>query len=44
LAAAGDIPPEVLASLPSPDEIQRRAREAAEKARVAREGAARKDG
>jgi Pyruvate/2-oxoacid:ferredoxin oxidoreductase delta subunit len=43
LAAAGDIPPEVLASLPSPDEIQRRAREAAEKARVAREGAARRD-
>jgi Pyruvate/2-oxoacid:ferredoxin oxidoreductase delta subunit len=35
LASAGDIPPEVLMSLPSPDEIARRAEEAAEKARAA---------
>lgn len=34
---AADIPPEVLASLPSPAEISRRAAEAAEKARVALE-------
>jgi hypothetical protein len=33
LAQAGDIPPEVLMSLPSPEEIQRRAEEA--KARAA---------
>src|SRR2546422_5152256 len=31
LAALGDIPPEVLASLPRPEEIERRAREAAAK-------------
>jgi NAD-dependent dihydropyrimidine dehydrogenase PreA subunit len=35
LAAAGDIPPEVLMSLPSPDEIARRAEEAAAKAQAA---------
>ncbi len=35
LAEAGDIPPEVLMALPSPDEIQRRAEEAAAKARAA---------
>jgi Pyruvate/2-oxoacid:ferredoxin oxidoreductase delta subunit len=35
LAAAGDIPPEVLMSLPSPEEIQRRAAEAKEKAQAA---------
>ena len=35
LAQAGDIPPEVLMSLPSPEEIQRRAQEAAEKAKAA---------
>jgi Pyruvate/2-oxoacid:ferredoxin oxidoreductase delta subunit len=35
LASAGDIPPEVLMSLPSPEEISRRAAEAAEKARAA---------
>src|SRR5688500_1250897 len=35
LAAAGDIPPEVLMSLPSPDEIQRRAEEAKAKAQAA---------
>lgn len=35
LAAAGDIPAEVLASLPSPDEIQRRAEAAAAKAKAA---------
>ena len=35
LAAAGDIPPEVLMSLPSPDEIARRAEEAAAKAEAA---------
>ena len=35
LAAAGDIPAEVLMSLPSAEEISRRAAEAAEKARVA---------
>jgi Pyruvate/2-oxoacid:ferredoxin oxidoreductase delta subunit len=33
--AAGDIPPEVLMSLPAPDEIERRAREAREKAQAA---------
>jgi len=32
LADSGDIPPEVLMSLPSPDEIQRRAGEAKQKA------------
>jgi Pyruvate/2-oxoacid:ferredoxin oxidoreductase delta subunit len=35
LAAAGDIPPEVLMSLPSPEEIARRAAEAAAKAQAA---------
>jgi len=35
LAQAGDIPPEVLMSLPSPEEIQRRAAEAAAKAEAA---------
>jgi len=35
LASAGDIPPEVLMSLPSPEEIARRADEAAAKARAA---------
>src|SRR5881396_1042618 len=35
LAQAGDIPPEVLMSLPSPAEIQRRAQEAAAKAKAA---------
>ena len=35
LAAAGDIPPEVLMSLPSPEEIARRAAEAAAKAEAA---------
>lgn len=35
LAQAGDIPPEVLMSLPSPDEIQRRADEAKAKAQAA---------
>jgi Pyruvate/2-oxoacid:ferredoxin oxidoreductase delta subunit len=35
LASAGDIPPEVLMSLPSPEEIARRAEEAAAKARAA---------
>ncbi|MGB8170776.1 MAG: ferredoxin family protein [Chthoniobacteraceae bacterium] len=35
LAAAGDIPPEVLMSLPSPEEIARRAEEAAAKAQAA---------
>jgi Pyruvate/2-oxoacid:ferredoxin oxidoreductase delta subunit len=35
LAQAGDIPPEVLMSLPSPDEIQRRAEEAKAKAQAA---------
>jgi Pyruvate/2-oxoacid:ferredoxin oxidoreductase delta subunit len=34
LAAMGDIPPEVLASLPRPEEIERRAREAAAKAQA----------
>jgi hypothetical protein len=34
---AADIPPEVLASLPSPEEISRRAAEAAERARQALE-------
>lgn len=38
LTQMGDIPPEVLMSLPSPDEIQRRAQEAAAKARAALEG------
>jgi len=37
LAQSGDIPPEVLMSLPSPDEIQRRAKEAAAKAKAALE-------
>ena len=37
LAQAGDIPEEVLMSLPEPDEIQRRADEAAAKADAARE-------
>ena len=35
LASAGDIPPEVLMSLPSPEEIQRRAQEAMAKAQTA---------
>lgn len=35
LQQSGDIPPEVLLSLPSPDEIQRRAQEAAAKAQAA---------
>jgi Pyruvate/2-oxoacid:ferredoxin oxidoreductase delta subunit len=35
LASAGDIPPEVLMSLPSPEEIARRAAEAAAKAQAA---------
>src|SRR5437764_516889 len=35
LASAGDIPPEVLMSLPSPEEIQRRAQEAMAKAQDA---------
>jgi len=35
LASAGDIPPEVLMSLPSPDEILRRAEEAAAKGKAA---------
>jgi Pyruvate/2-oxoacid:ferredoxin oxidoreductase delta subunit len=35
LAQAGDIPPEVLMALPSPDEIQRRAEEAKAKAQAA---------
>lgn len=39
--AAADIPPEVLMSLPSPDEIQRRAKEAQAKAEEARARAAR---
>lgn len=34
LASMGDIPPEVLASLPRPEEIERRAREAAAKAQA----------
>lgn len=38
LAEMGDIPAEVLMSLPSPDEIQRRAEEAAAKAEAARAG------
>jgi Pyruvate/2-oxoacid:ferredoxin oxidoreductase delta subunit len=38
LVQTGDIPPEVLMSLPSPDEIQRRAREAMAKAEAARQG------
>jgi hypothetical protein len=37
-ALAQDIPPEVLASLPSPEEIQRRAVEAAQKAEAALAG------
>jgi len=40
LAQAGDIPPEVLMSLPSPDEIQRRAEEAKAKAQAALQNAA----
>ena len=36
LAETGDIPPEVLMALPSPEEIQRRAEEAAAKAQAAR--------
>jgi hypothetical protein len=35
LAQSGDIPPEVLMSLPSPDEIARRAQEAKAKAEAA---------
>jgi len=35
LAQAGDIPPEVLMALPSPEEIQRRAEEAKAKAQIA---------
>ncbi len=38
LAQAGDIPAEVLMSLPSPEEIQRRAEEAAAKAKAALSG------
>jgi Pyruvate/2-oxoacid:ferredoxin oxidoreductase delta subunit len=38
LAQSGDIPPEVLMSLPSPEEIQRRAAEAAAKAEAALAG------
>jgi Pyruvate/2-oxoacid:ferredoxin oxidoreductase delta subunit len=38
LAQAGDIPPEVLLSLPSPEEIARRAEEAAAKAQAALAG------
>lgn len=38
LAQAGDIPAEVLMSLPSPEEIQRRAEEAAAKAQAALKG------
>lgn len=38
LATAGDIPPEVLMSLPAPEEIQRRAEEAKAKAREALRG------
>jgi ferredoxin len=36
LGESGDIPPEVLMALPSPEEIQRRSEEAAAKARAAR--------
>ena len=36
LAQMGDIPPEVLMSLPSPEEIQRRAQDAAAKTKAAR--------
>jgi Pyruvate/2-oxoacid:ferredoxin oxidoreductase delta subunit len=36
LAESGDIPPEALMALPSPEEIQRRAQEAATKAQAAR--------
>ena len=39
LAQAGDIPAEVLMSLPGPEEIQRRAAEAAAKAEAARQSA-----
>jgi Pyruvate/2-oxoacid:ferredoxin oxidoreductase delta subunit len=39
LAQAGDIPPEVLMSLPSPDEIARRAEEAKSKAQAALQAA-----
>ena len=39
LAQAGDIPPEVLMALPSPEEIQRRAEEAKAKAQAALAGA-----
>lgn len=39
LAQSGDIPPEVLLSLPSPEEIQRRAAEAMAKAQAARQEA-----
>src|SRR5438046_2292472 len=39
LAQMGDIPPEVLLALPSPEEIQRRAEEAKAKAQAALEGA-----
>jgi hypothetical protein len=35
LAQLGDIPPEVLMALPSPEEIQRRAQEATAKAKAA---------
>jgi Pyruvate/2-oxoacid:ferredoxin oxidoreductase delta subunit len=42
LAQAGDIPPEVLMSLPSPDEIMRRAEEAKAKAQAALQAAAAK--
>lgn len=39
LVQSGDIPPEVLLSLPTPEEIQRRANEAAARAREARDNA-----
>jgi Pyruvate/2-oxoacid:ferredoxin oxidoreductase delta subunit len=41
LAQSGDIPPEVLMSLPAPEEIARRAAEATAKAQAALEGARR---
>jgi hypothetical protein len=43
LAQSGDIPPEVLMSLPSPEEIQRRAVEAKAKAQAALEHRAKPD-
>ena len=44
LAQTGDIPEEVLMSLPSPEEIQRRAQEAAQKADAARNAIANNNG